>query len=122
MILLTQILLVLVNIFMAKYHADLIRSEIKIKHGWWAAAYLILCFALKFMLDTWWIVFVAFAIRKLIFDTSLNLFLGFSPFRVSKETTSIIDKIHYKIFGNKSEIYLTIYAAAIIYINIFKLY
>ena len=121
MTLISQILLVIVNVFMAKYHAQLIKSYIKIEHSIWAFFYLVLCGCVWLITGNHWVAISGLLIRKIVFDTSLNLFLGFSPFRVSKETSSIVDIWHYKLFGKRSEIYFTFYILVIIYINIFKL-
>ena len=105
----SQLILIFLNIGMAKYHAYLIKSERKIKHGLWGGGYVIVCLALAWYFKSW-VFFVAACLqRKVFFDLSLNLFRNLPLFYVSTTTTSIIDKWHYQLFGKRSEIYMIIY-------------
>jgi len=105
---LSQVFLIAFNIWMARYHSRLLKKDKKIKHGLWGGLYLLiagclsLCFGWLFFLST-------LLLRKFLFDTALNLYNGRAIFFVSKETTSIIDRIHFKLFGIHSEIYQTVY-------------
>ena len=96
---------------MARYHSRLLKKDKKIKHGLWGGLYLAvagglsICFGWRFFLST-------LLLRKFLFDTALNLYNGRAIFFVSKETTSIIDRVHYWAFGKHSEIYQVAYAAA----------
>lgn len=120
MILIAEILLLLVNIAMAYYHSELIKDDKPIKHGWWGLSYFAVA-ALMSLASTWWLLLCAALIRKVFFDLSLNLFRGKPLFYVSSTSTSIIDRVHYRIFGNKSEIYMSIYFVLLILVNIFLL-
>ena len=120
MIYILQIVLAGINISMAAYHAKLIKSEKKINHGLWAAGYLAVAVWLSLWVHSWWLMILSLFIRKVVFDLSLNLFLKRQLFFVSTETTSLIDKWHYKLFGKRSEIYMSIYCIVIIVINILR--
>lgn len=115
-----EIILIGANILMALHHSDLIEQDRPIKHGLWGGLYLLFVLVAGFCL-TWWMVPVGLVLRKLVFDISLNLFRGLSPFYVSKSTGSLIDKLHYKVFGDRSEIYQTIYLVKLVFLNIFCL-
>jgi len=118
MIYLFQLILVAVNIAMAAYHAKLIKAEKKINHPLWGALYLIFATLLSWAIHDWTLFILSLFIRKVFFDLSLNLFRELPLFYVSTETTSIIDKLHYKLFGKKSEIYMGIYMLVIIVLNV----
>lgn len=112
-----EILLILVNIAMAYYHACIFKDGGKVKHGWWGLAYIAATVVLCAVVKSWQLFVMALIIRKVFFDTSLNYFLHRSIYYVSTETTSIIDKLHYKIWGNKSRVYLPIYLMILIILN-----
>lgn len=114
-----EISLAAINIFMAWYHSRLIKDEKKINHGLWGGAYLMAATLMGWSIHSWWLVFLSLLIRKVFFDLFLNIFRGLPLFYVSTETTSIIDKIHYKIFKKRSELYMGIYLAIIVFINLF---
>lgn len=119
MVYLAEIILLIVNVAMAHYHSDLIKDGKKIRHGLWGAFYLAATGILVWFTNSWLLIICSLLIRKVIFDLSLNLFRNLPLFYVSTETTSLIDKLHYKLFGKKSEIYISIYFAALITINFF---
>jgi len=118
LIYLFEILLAGINVWMAWYHSRLIKAGKKINHGLWGGAYLMAATLLSWLIHDWWLVVLSLFIRKVVFDLSLNLFRELPLFYVSTETTSIIDKIHYKLFGKKSEIYMGIYMLVIIVLNV----
>lgn len=117
MIYIAEIILLAVNISMAAYHASLIKDEKKINHALWGGIYLVTAGLFSFFNHSWTLLVLSLFIRKVFFDLSLNLFLGRQLFYVSTETTSVIDKIHYKLFGKNSEIYMGIYLAVIVFLN-----
>jgi hypothetical protein len=114
-------LLILANITMAWLHAEKIEDGEKIEHGWWSLGYLVFAGLVSYLLSSWWLLVDSFLIRKVVFDTGLNLFRGKPLFYVSASTTSIIDRIHYKLFGDRSEIYMIVYLMGIVFISIFML-
>lgn len=118
MIYLFQLFLVAGNIWMAYFHSTLIKAEKKIQHGLWGAAYLAVAVWLSLWLHSWVLFALSLFIRKVFFDLPLSLFRGLPLFYVSTVTTSIIDKMHYRIFGKRSEIYMGIYLLLIVTGNV----
>lgn len=116
-----QAVLIAFNIWMAKYHAAMLKRDKYPKHGWWGLLYLLVTGLFCFISGSWVLAIVSLLLRKVVFDAALNLYNNRPLFFVSTETSSIIDKIHYKLFGNRSEIYMLIYLVALIFINIFFL-
>lgn len=105
----SQIFLIAFNIWMARYHSRLLKRDMKIKHGIWGALYLTLSASITCFFGNLWILIACLLLRKFLFDISLNLYNDRGIFFVSRETTSIIDRIHFKLFGIHSEIYQTAY-------------
>lgn len=105
---LSQVFLIAFNIWMARYHSRLMKRDIRPKHGWWGGLYLAVAGGLSLWCG-WWFFLASLLLRKFLFDIALNLYNGRGPFHVSTETTSIIDRIHYKLFNIHSEIYQTMY-------------
>lgn len=103
---------------MAWWHSRLFKKDRTVKHGWWGLGYIALATFLAYLSGSILLAVSSLFIRKLFFDTALNLFNGRAIFFVSKETTSIIDKWHFKLFGNESEIYMTVYFMVIVILNI----
>lgn len=118
MIYLLEILLLAINIAMAACHAKLIKAEKKINHAAWGAAYLVVATLLGWSIHSWWLVVLSLFIRKVFFDLFLNIFRGLPLFYVSTETTSIIDKLFYKVFKKQSEIYMGIFLLVILILNV----
>lgn len=112
------ILFVGINIAMAGYHASLIKKGKYIKHGWWGLLYFILAGAAAYFNHSWILAVDSLFIRKVFFDLSLNLWRGKPLFYVSSSTTSIIDKFHNKVFDNRSEVYMTLYAGIAVILTI----
>lgn len=102
------IIAIAINISMARYHAYLILKEKRIIHGLWGALYLL---AIYLLWNNWLFILNSLFIRKVFFDIYLNYFRGLPLFYVSTKTTSILDKLHNKLFGKDSQTYLTIYFA-----------
>lgn len=80
--------------------ADKIRQNVKISHaenaGWYAIV-VILCF--HFTLN-WQYCVRLLALRKVVFDISLNILRNKNPFYYSLTTGSVIDKFLLKVFRN----------------------
>lgn len=110
---------------MAWYHAKIFARNGKVQHGWWGALYLGVAAAMSIPLYSITLFITSLFIRKVFFDLSLNLFRGLSLFYVSPELARInslkqaikkgktIDWLHYKAFGENSEVYMFIYLSAI---------
>lgn len=116
-----EIILLAINIAMAAYHSKLIKDGKRIRHGLWGGLYFILAGGFSLLSANFFLFIAACFLRKVFFDISLNLFRGLPIFYVSNSPKSIIDKLHYKLFGVNSEIYMTLYFIKIIFLNIFFL-
>jgi hypothetical protein len=93
-------LYICLNVFLAQIDAYKIKVGIHIKHGINALVYILLCgIALYLTRDIYFFIALMF-LRKVVFDTSLNIFRGLPYNYASKTTTSIIDRLTYNI--NKS--------------------
>ena len=119
MIYVAEILVLLLNLIMAWHHASLIKKGRPIKHGWWGLLYFVVVSPILFYYKSVLIFICVFIIRKIFFDISLNLFRELPTFYVSKTTTSLIDKLHNKVFGYSSEIYMFVYLVILITLNFF---
>ncbi len=119
MVYVAEILMLLLNVAMAWHHSSLIKEGRPIKHGWWGLLYFGIAFPICFYYKSV-LLFVCFLfIRKIFFDISLNLFRELPTFYVSKSTTSLIDRLHNKLFGYSSEVYMLIYLGLLITLNLF---
>ena len=118
MIILSELALIGINVWMAWYHAELIKEDKRVRHALWGGAYAFLSVYMAWALESWWFLGIAFCLRKLVFDSALNLYRGLPLFHVSTTTTSIIDRLHYKVFKEKSEIYQALYLIKLIVMNI----
>lgn len=122
---LAEILLIGFNIWMALYHAKIIAQNKTVKHGWWGFLYIGVAAALSINLHSVTLFITSLFVRKVFFDSALNLFRGLGLFYVSPELARIdtlkqalkkgktIDWLHYKAFGENSEVYMFIYLAVI---------
>ena len=116
---LSQVFLILFNIWMAHYHSRLLKKGKKIKHGIWGGLYLVLSVAITYFFGDLWLLISSLLLRKFLFDIALNLSIpGRGVFHVSTETTSILDRVHFWAFGKHSEIYQTMYFMAWVVVNI----
>lgn len=119
MIIIGQIILLIINVAMAKHHAHLINLNRPIKHGWWGLSYLVLAGLFSWLNHSWLFFLCSLFIRKVFFDLALNTFRGLPLFYVSKEPKSIIDKLHWRLFGFHSEWYMCSYFILTIILNLF---
>jgi hypothetical protein len=78
---------------LAKIDANKIRDGIHIKHGINALVYCVLIAPTLYI--SWTFPIALMALRRIVFDTSLNLFRGLPFDYISATTTSIIDGISY---------------------------
>ena len=86
-----------INVFLARIDAYKIKLGIHIKHGMNAGVYILLCgIALYVTRDLYFFVALMF-LRKIVFDTFLNIFRGLPYNYASKTTTSIIDRLTYRL-------------------------
>jgi hypothetical protein len=87
------LLYILINIGLAKIDAIKIANHKRIRHGLNALFYcLLIC---PTLMISWTYPIGLLALRRIVFDTSLNLFRGLPYDYISSTTTSIIDRISY---------------------------
>lgn len=115
------ILLFVGNILMAYYHSRVIKNHKKVKHWLWGGLYFVVSVALALHFKSWVFLGCSLIQRIPIFNSALNLFRGKPLFYVSTapegkslwycldHDISIIDWIHYKVFGKHAELYSIIY-------------
>lgn len=84
---------ILVNIILAKIDSWKIKHNKHIKHGINALIYCVLI-APTFLIS-WSFPIGMLALRRIVFDTALNLFRGLPYDYISATTTSIVDRISY---------------------------
>jgi hypothetical protein len=84
---------ILVNIILARIDAWKIAKNKRIRHGINAIIYCILIAPTLYI--SWSFPIALMALRRIVFDTALNLFRGLPFDYISSTTTSIIDRISY---------------------------
>lgn len=100
MILLKVIFVILygfLNILLANHDALKISRHQKIEHGINALVYLALILPAGYLTNSWIFLIGLLALRRIVFDTALNLIRGLKFNYISKTTTSIIDRLSYNI-------------------------
>lgn len=96
------------NILLANHDALKISQHKKIEHGTNALVYLALILPAGYLTNSWIFLIGLLALRRIVFDTALNLIRGLRFDYISSTTTSVIDRLSYKFqkhFG-----YLVYYA------------
>ena len=86
----------IVNILLAKHDALKISRQQKIEHGTNALIYLALISPVIYVTQSLVFLIGLLALRRVVFDTALNLFRGLKHDYISATTTSIIDRLSYK--------------------------
>jgi hypothetical protein len=94
--LLIVILFIAINIALAKYDSWRIARHKRIYHGINAVVYLILLVYPYTITKDWFFIIALLSLRRIVFDTALNLFRGLRFDYISSTTTSIIDRLSYK--------------------------
>lgn len=94
--LLIVILFIAINIALAKYDSWRIARHKRIYHGVNAVVYLILLIYPYIVTKDWFFIIALLSLRRIVFDTALNLFRGLRFDYISSTTTSIIDRLSYK--------------------------
>lgn len=94
--LLIVILFTGVNIAHAYHDAERIKAQKRIYHGLNSLFYILLLAPIYIYPREWMFVIGLLSLRRVVFDTALNLFRGLRFDYISSTTTSIIDKLSYK--------------------------
>lgn len=90
-------ILTFINIFLAKIDSVKILNNERICHGLNASIYALLCCSTYLLTHSIIPIFAFALVRIPIFNTSLNIMRGLPPTYISKFTTSIIDRLTYRI-------------------------
>lgn len=93
--LLIVILFIGVNIAHAYHDGKRIKAQKRIYHGLNGLFYILLLAPVAFLKD-WLFVIGLLSLRRIVFDTALNLFRGLRFDYISSTTTSLIDRLSYK--------------------------
>lgn len=107
------------NIWMAFHHARLIGQNRPIRHGLWAAGYLA-AVVLFCVLFTWWYAPMLVLNRAIIFSPVLNLRRGLPINYISSTTTSVIDKLEFRLFGRNWYKRMAWYIGLFVFCSILK--
>lgn len=115
MMIIDFIVLIGINVANAVVDAKLIGKWLRIYHGINFVAYFFLTGLLVFRLEldaprSILFCLASFFIRQIVFDTSLNIERGLSPYYVSTQTTAIWDRIEYKIVSSDGKKQLQFYS------------
>lgn len=84
-----------VNILHAKHDAIRIAKHKRIYHGINGLIHVSLVIVIWLFMKDWFFTIGLLAIRRIVFDTALNLFRGLRFDYISSTTTSIIDRLSY---------------------------
>lgn len=108
------LILILVNVLMAAYHAYLFKRGKTVKHGWWALGYLVFAVGLAILTHSWLLGINSLFIRMVFFNLPLNLFRGLAFWYTPEHPKSIVDSFHQIVLQDKIRIYMPIYFIIII--------
>lgn len=92
---LVVVLFTAVNIAHAYHDSERIKAHKRIHHGLNGLFY-ILAIAPVILSKDWFFVIGLLSLRRVVFDTALNVFRGLRFDYISSTTTSIIDRLSYK--------------------------
>lgn len=105
MIYVTEFFLLAISVMEAWWHSVLIKDNKPILHGLWAALYIFLVgsgYWVIHPLSTFLLFAIAcFAGHLVVFNLCLNRFRGLPWNYISKTSTSIVDKLEYRLFGTR---------------------
>ena len=121
MLIIIQILFVLLNVGIAEYRHELIEHKKQFKGNLNILLYILLASTVAFLNSSTLLFVCLILIRLTVFDIAFNLLREMPVFHVPRTSTSLIDKIHSKLFGNRSELYIPFYAFLLLTFNILML-
>lgn len=93
--LIIAIIYVGLNILHAKHDAWRIFDGRRIYHGINGLVHIVILIPVYFYTRDWFFVIGLLSIRRIVFDTALNIFRGLRFDYISSSTTSIIDRLSY---------------------------
>jgi hypothetical protein len=84
------------NFILAYHDAERIKLHLRIYHGVNALIYILLLLPVYLYLKDWFFIIGLLSLRRVTFDTSLNVMRGLRFDYISSSTTSLIDRLSYK--------------------------
>jgi len=84
------------NIILAYNDAERIKLHLRIYHGLNGLLYILLLLPVYLYLKDWFFIIGLLSLRRVVFDTSLNIMRGLRFDYISSSTTSLIDRLSYK--------------------------
>lgn len=118
MLIVIQILFALLNIGVAEYRHEVVSSRIHFRGNFNLFLYLLLAGIAAYCYSSVLLFVCLFLIRLVVFDVAFNVLRGMPVFHVNRASNSLIDTIHHKVFGNKSELYIPLYLLLLLTLNI----
>jgi hypothetical protein len=100
-VIITKLIIALIyaglNILHAKHDADKIFDGQKIYHGVNGLVHVVIVGVVFLFIRDWFFAIGLLSLRRIVFDTALNIFRGLRFDYISSSTTSIIDRLSYNI-------------------------
>jgi len=84
------------NLILAYHDAERIKLHLRIYHGLNALLYILLLLPVYLYLKDWFFIIGLLSLRRVVFDTALNIMRGLRFDYISSTTTSIIDRLSYR--------------------------
>jgi hypothetical protein len=84
------------NLILAYHDAERIKLHLRIYHGLNTLIYGLLLAPVYIYLEDWFFIIGLLCLRRVVFDTSLNIMRGLRFDYISSSTGSLIDKLSYK--------------------------
>jgi hypothetical protein len=84
------------NLILAYHDAERIKLHLRIYHGLNTLIYGLLLAPVYIYLEDWFFIIGLLCLRRVVFDTSLNVMRGLRFDYISSSTGSLIDKLSYK--------------------------
>lgn len=111
-----SLLFCILNLLLAKEDARLILNHQAVNHRKNAVEYCAYVALAMFFSETYYsdiihLIISLFLTRVLVFDGALNKYRGLDFFYVSRNPTSVVDKIEIKILGKDGKVHFIFYAA-----------
>lgn len=114
----TELLYIAVIIVLARYNADLILHDLKVRHRWNGVIHISI-WAFCYLVHHNWFLMIAYPFLGVtVFDISLNLFRGRHWDYMTKTPTSVVDKIQNWVFRMDGAVAKGTYTGIVIGINV----
>lgn len=93
------------NILHAYHDSCRIKEGKRIYHGLNGLFHILIVIPIYLHLKDWFFIIGIFSLRRIVFDTTLNLFRGLRFDYISSTTTSIIDRLSYRFQSKAGYVY-----------------